>query len=398
MQYDFAVIGAGIVGLSTAWQLKQRRPSAKVLLLEKEVGPGAHQTGRNSGVVHAGVYYAPGSLKAEFCKAGLRATMKFCSEADIPFVRCGKLLVATDEIECQRMEALFDRANENGISVVQVGAEQLKRLEPNVAGRGAIHVRDTSIVDYALVARNMARRFLQAGGQILYGAQVTALDESDREIRVRIDTQGSVTTRFMVSCAGLQADRIARMLGIAMTFRIIPFRGEYYALSSRFSNIVSRLIYPIPDPELPFLGIHLTRTMNGRVTVGPNAVLGFKREGYGKVNVDLPDSVDMLRFKGFWRLIRRQGGNGIRELRNSLWKRGYLRQVQKYCPSIGLYDLRPHPVGIRAQAVKDDGSLVQDFLFAESDRSLHVCNAPSPAATSAIPIGAYIVDRVCERS
>ncbi|WP_028469462.1 L-2-hydroxyglutarate oxidase [Neptunomonas japonica] len=401
MTYDYIIIGGGIVGMSTAWQMQQRFPDKKVLLLEKESVYSKHQTGHNSGVIHAGVYYAPGSLKAKFCKAGVAATMEFCQQNDVPYDQCGKLLVATNALELERMNALFERCQQNDIAVELLDAEQLKVREPNIIGVGGILVKDTAIVNYQQVTTKMAERFIEMGGDARLNHKVVGLDESADEISVEAihnDEKVTFTGKFLITCSGLMADRTTKMLGIPTDFQIIPFRGEYYQLPAKHNKIVNHLIYPIPDPDLPFLGVHLTRMIDGSVTVGPNAVQGWKREGYGRINISLRDIWDMVTFVGFWRVLKSHIKTGIVETKNSLWKPGYLKLVQKYCPTLEVADLQPYPAGIRAQAVMKDGSLVHDFLFAESPRSLHVCNAPSPAATSAIPIGGYICDKILERT
>jgi len=395
--YDYVIIGGGIVGASTAWQLKQRRPDSTILLLDKESQFAAHQTGHNSGVIHAGIYYTPGSLKATFCKAGLAATIQFCQDNDIPFEQCGKLLVATDEIELERMQALFERSQENQLDVELIDAKELRCLEPNVVGIGAILVKSTGIVDYRQICERIAERFQELGGEVRLDACVTDLDEDTDSIAVSIEDGDTIHARYLVTCAGLMADRVTRMLDIDIDFQIVPYRGEYFRLPESKNDIVKHLIYPIPDPDLPFLGVHLTRMIDGSVTVGPNAVQGWKREGYGMVNIDPRDVVDMLGFPGFWKVAVKNLHTGISETWDSFWRPGYLKRVQKHCPSIRLWDLRPYPAGIRAQAILRDGTLVDDFLFAESPRSLHVCNAPSPAATSAIPIGAYICDKIAKQ-
>lgn len=395
--YDYIIVGGGIVGASTAWQLQQKYADKKILLLEKESAYSTHQTGHNSGVVHAGVYYAPGSLKAKFCKAGVAATLEFCKEQGVEYNQCGKLLVATNALEVQRMQTLFARCHENGINAELLDAQQLKEREPNIVGLGAIWVKDTAIVDYQAVTEKMIQRFIELGGDAKLNHRVVALTESAAEIRVDVQNNGNALvfrTAYLITCSGLLADRTTQMLGIKTDFQIIPFRGEYYQLPAKYNQIVQHLIYPIPDPELPFLGVHLTRMIDGSVTVGPNAVQGWKREGYGKVNISLKDIWEMIRFSGFWRLLRQHFKTGVIETKNSWWKPGYLKRVQKYCPQLCVDDLKAYPAGIRAQAVMSDGSLVHDFLFAYSRRSLHVCNAPSPAATSAIPIGGYICDKV----
>ncbi|WP_293264916.1 L-2-hydroxyglutarate oxidase [Neptunomonas sp.] len=401
MTYDYIIIGGGIVGMSTAWQMQQRFPDKKVLLLEKESVYSKHQTGHNSGVIHAGVYYAPGSLKAKFCKAGVAATMEFCQKNDVPYDQCGKLLVATNALELERMNALFERCQKNDIAVELLDAEQLKIREPNIVGVGGMLVKDTAIVNYQQVTTKMAERFIEMGGDARLNHKVVGLNESADEISVEAihnDEKVTFKGKFLITCSGLMADRTTKMLGIPTDFQIIPFRGEYYQLPAKHNKIVNHLIYPIPDPDLPFLGVHLTRMIDGSVTVGPNAVQGWKREGYGRINVSLRDIWDMVTFVGFWRVLKSHIKTGIVETKNSLWKPGYLKLVQKYCPTLEVADLQPYPAGIRAQAVMKDGSLVHDFLFAESPRSLHVCNAPSPAATSAIPIGGYICDKILERT
>ncbi|CCN49527.1 putative Aminobutyraldehyde dehydrogenase [Vibrio nigripulchritudo MADA3029] len=394
MQYDYVILGGGIVGVSTAWQLKQREPEAGILLIEKEQKLAQHQTGHNSGVIHAGVYYAPGSLKAQFCREGVEATKSFCAKHDIPVENCGKLLVATTPLEVTRMEALFERCQTNGIDVEMLNQEELKAREPNITGLGAIYVSTTSIVSYTQVCNAMAEEFTAMGGEIRYGAAVTALDENAERVEVEINQKERIQSSFLIACCGLMADRVATLMDLPVDFQIVPFRGEYYRLAPKHNQVVNHLIYPIPDPDLPFLGVHLTRMIDGSVTVGPNAVQGWKREGYGKLNFSVKDTLEMVQFSGFWRVLTKHFKTGLAETRNSWWKPGYLKLVNKYCPSIELDDLEHYPAGIRAQAVLKDGTLVHDFLFIESKRSLHVCNAPSPAATSAIPIGNYICDKV----
>lgn len=399
--YDYIIVGGGIVGVSTAWQLQQAYPNKSILLLEKESGFAKHQTGHNSGVIHAGVYYAPGSLKADFCKRGVERTIEFCAKHDIPVENCGKLLVATDDAEMERMNALYQRCHENGIEVELLDAVQLKLAEPNITGLGAILVKTTSIVNYTRVTEMMAKEFTELGGQVSLGTEVIAAKELPEEVQLTCKVDGQtlqLNGRFMITCSGLMADRMTKMLGIETDFQIVPYRGEYYLLDEKHNQVVNHLIYPIPDPELPFLGVHLTRMIDGTVTVGPNAVQGWKREGYGAVNFSLKDTWQMLNFAGFWKVTAKHLKTGLVEFKNSWWKPGYLKLVNKYCPSITVNDLKPYPAGIRAQAVMKDGTLVHDFLFAESPRSLHVCNAPSPAATSAMPIGEYICEKVIAKN
>ncbi len=392
--YDYLIIGGGIVGLSTAWQLQQRKPDSSIVLLEKESELAKHQTGRNSGVIHAGIYYTPGSLKAKFCKAGVEATMDFCRQHDIPVEQCGKLIVASNDEEHERMLGLFERANDNGLDVELLDASELRHREANIIGTGAIFLRTTGIADYSAIAAALGQQFERLGGEIRLNSAVSNLQESSDAVTATLADGQEISAKSLIVCGGLMADRLAAMQGIDIDFQIIPFRGEYYQLPPEKNNIVKHLIYPVPNPELPFLGIHLTRMIDGTVTVGPNSLQGWKREGYGRININVRDIFDMVRFPGFWNVLRKNFRTGLREIRNSIWKRGYLQQVHKYCPSITIDDLLPYQTGIRATAVKRDGTLVDDFLLIQTPRSLHVCNAPSPAATSAIPIGAHICDLV----
>nr|WP_299380390.1 L-2-hydroxyglutarate oxidase [uncultured Halomonas sp.] len=391
--YDFIIIGGGILGMSTAMQLIQTYPDRRMLLIEKESGPAQHQTGHNSGVIHAGVYYTPGSLKARFCFEGNRATKAFCEAHGIPFDVCGKLLVATDDVEMQRMRLLWERTEANGLERTWLTADELREREPNITGIGGMFFPSSGIVSYAKIAAAMGGEFEKAGGVIRYSTAVTGLEERANEVIVKTD-QGEFTTRHLVSCSGLMADRVVRMLGQNPGFTICPFRGEYYRLPPEHNRIVNHLIYPIPDPAMPFLGVHLTRMIDGSVTVGPNAVLAFKREGYRKSDISLADSAAMLTNPGILKVLKANLRPGLIEMKNSLYKKGYLAQVQKYCPSVTLDDLQPYPAGVRAQAVSRDGKLIDDFLFVNTKRTVNVCNAPSPAATSAIPIGAHIVEKV----
>lgn len=396
MTYDVCIIGGGIVGLATALKFTQAYPDADIVLLEKEADFGQHQTGHNSGVIHSGIYYAPDSVKARLCRRGVAETMAFCDAHDVPYDICGKLLVATDEAELGRMNCLYDRAAENQVEVEKLDAAELRRREPNISGLGALYVPSTGIVDYRQVARAMAGALHKTGRQIELNASVSAICETADGV---IITAGARhwRARHLVVCGGLQSDRLAKMAGLDIDFRIVPFRGEYYRLPPSKNAIVKSLIYPIPDPALPFLGIHLTRMIDGGVTVGPNAVLSLSREKYDKFAITPADVGAYLRFPGFWKLICANLQSGMTELGNSLSKRRYLAECQKYCPSLELCDLQPNPAGIRAQAVMEDGTLLHDFLFRETARMLHVCNAPSPAATSALPIGAMIAERLAQQ-
>ncbi|MFJ7142480.1 MAG: L-2-hydroxyglutarate oxidase [Pseudomonas protegens] len=393
MIYDFCIIGGGIVGLATAMEILKRQPGASLVILEKENVLARHQTGHNSGVIHAGIYYAPGSLKADLCKRGAEATKQFCSEHGIKFEVCGKVLVASNALEVQRMEALYQRSQQNGLKVERLDAEQLRQREPNIVGLGGLFLDATGIVDYREVCETMARVIRRDGGEICLSQTVTAIQESADSVTVN-SHGGSWQSKKLVVCAGLQSDRLATLAGVKIDHQIIPFRGEYFRLPASKNNIVNHLIYPIPDPELPFLGVHLTRMIDGSVTVGPNAVLGLGRENYKKFSINWRDVAQYASFPGFWKTIWQNLGSGTTEMKNSLFKSGYLEQCRKYCPSLEVSDLLPYEAGIRAQAVMRDGSLVHDFLFAQTPRMLHVCNAPSPAATSAIPIGSMIADKI----
>lgn len=391
--YDFIIVGGGILGMSTAMQLSRAYPDRKMLLLEKEDTLARHQSGHNSGVIHAGVYYTPGSLKARFCLQGNRATKAFCDEHGIRYESCGKLLVATNDLEMQRMQALWERTRENGLERYWLSGEELREREPNITGVGGIFVPSSGIVDYAEVTLAMGRAFERQGGEVLLSCEVTGIQERPNEVVVKT-RRGEMSARHMISCAGLMADRVVRMLGKDPGFTICPFRGEYFQLPAEHNRIVNHLIYPIPDPSMPFLGVHLTRMIDGSVTVGPNAVLALKREGYRKRDISLPDMATMFGHRGILQVLKKNWRPGMVEIRNSLFKKRYLEQVRKYCPSLTLDDLQPYPAGVRAQAVSRDGRLVDDFLFVNSRRTVNVCNAPSPAATSAIPIGEHIVAKV----
>jgi L-2-hydroxyglutarate oxidase len=392
MKYDFCVIGGGIVGLATAMKLLELNPGASLVLLEKERELATHQTGHNSGVIHSGIYYAPGSLKADLCRRGERATKEFCTEHEIPFVTCGKTLVATSPLELERMAALELRARENGIEAERLDEAELRRREPNISGLGALFVPATAIVDYRLVCAAMGRVIKAGGGEIVLGTEVTGIRETDGEVTISSRGLSWMADRLVV-CGGLQSDRLARLAGLAVTHQIIPFRGEYFRLPPAKDVIIRSLIYPIPDPDLPFLGIHLTRMVDGGVSVGPNAVLGFAREGYPKLSINLRDVAQYLLFPGLWKVLARYRKSVRAELAGSLLRSVYLKECQKYCPTLSVDDLLPYTAGIRAQAVTREGVLVHDFLFLESARTLHVGNAPSPAATSAIPIGEMIAGR-----
>ncbi|KQU02135.1 L-2-hydroxyglutarate oxidase [Rhizobium sp. Leaf453] len=396
MIYDFCVIGAGIVGLATAVEILRRSPDASIAVLEKEDGVGQHQTGRNSGVIHAGIYYKPGSLKADLCRRGAEATRQFCLQHSIPFETRGKLVVATSESQLPALAKLAVNGRANGVPLEIIGSQEMREREPNVAGAGAILVADSGIVDFSAICTALANLVRAQGGEIFLGAAIHLIREEGALVTV-----GSVDRRWqarrLVVCAGLQSDRMAHLGGLKVEHRIIPFRGEYYSVVPAKRTLVHHMIYPVPDPALPFLGIHLTPMIDGGLTVGPNAVLGLAREGYSRFSANARDMIDTAAFPGFWRLARKFGRSGIAEVRYSISKSLYLEQCRKLCPHLLEEDLTPRPAGIRAQAVTRQGELIHDFLFLETSRMLHVCNAPSPAATSALPIAELIVDRMMRK-
>lgn len=393
-QYDLIIAGAGILGAASAWQYLQRRPGSKVLVIDKESQPASHQTGRNSGVVHAGVYYPPGSLKARYCREGLEQTKAFCQQENIAWLQCGKLIVATDSCETSGLEALFLRSHENGLAPQWLDGNELKKREPAVRGEAAIFIKETAITDYPVITRSMLTKFENAGGCIQFNREVNEITEREGNILVTCADGQSVAATQFLNCAGLMADRLIAMQGLKTDFRILPFRGEYYQLPEKYNQIVNRLIYPVPDPQLPFLGVHLTRMIDGSVTAGPNAVLALAREGYSWSDVNLKDCWDSFTYKGFWPLAKRFWRSGFNEFQQSLRKSEYLKRVQKYCPQIQLEDLQPYRHGVRAQAVTESGELLHDFRFVQTPNTLHVGNAPSPAATSAIPIAKAVVEKL----
>lgn len=396
MRFDYCVIGAGIVGLASANKILEANPGASLLLLDKEERVAVHQTGHNSGVIHAGIYYEPGSLKAKLCRAGAHMTRAFCTEHQIPFEQCGKLIVATNAAEVARIDALYARAAANGLAITRIDQAELRDREPHITGIAALLSPETGIVDYTRVCEKLAETARLAGAEIRFGVAVDHIKEGPGSVEIGAGGDLWIARRLVV-CGGLQADRLATVAGLDIDFRIVPFRGEYFRLKPEKSEIIKHLIYPAPDPELPFLGIHLTRMIDGSVTVGPNAVLGLAREGYPKFSVDPSDAWSIASFPGFWKLIFANRKHALHELKGSLSKRAYLEECRKYCPSLELEDLLPYQAGIRAQIVTRDGKAFHDFLIKETDRMLHVCNAPSPAATSALPIGQMIAEKVTAR-
>lgn len=392
---DFTIIGAGIVGLAVAREILQREPWARVMVVDKEQTVASHQTGHNSGVIHSGIYYAPGSLKAKLGRDGNRAMVAYCQTRGIAHEVCGKLIVATREDELGRLSDLEDRAHRNEIETHRLNPSEARAIEPSVQCVGALHVPSTGVVDYSAVSTAFADDIRYAGGEIVLGQAIDRIESVDGA-RVLHAGATRLRTKRVVNCAGLQSDRVARLDGVRPRARVIPFRGDYWELKPERRHLVRSLVYPVPDPLLPFLGVHLTRGIDGSVHAGPNAVLSFAREGYGHFDIDLRDTFGMLIDPAFWRMAIRYAGAGAREYARLVQRNGVLRELQRMVPAITRDDLIPSTSGIRAQAVDDHGRLVDDFLLVESDGTLHVCNAPSPAATASLEIARVVVDRLME--
>jgi L-2-hydroxyglutarate oxidase len=392
-QADVIVIGAGIVGLATAYRLGQTMPELCIVVLDKETTVGAHQTSHNSGVLHTGVYYRPGSLKAATCREGKRALEAFCAAEGIPYEICGKVIVATVDEEVPRLETIFERGRANGARCELIGREQLAELEPHAAGVRALHVPEAGIVDFRRVAERLAERIVERGAKVVLRAKVTALS-AQRDTVVVTTNAGDFEARAVVSCAGLQADHVTSMSGAAPSAQIVPFRGEYYELCRDAQHLCKNLIYPVPDPDFPFLGVHFTRLVTGGVECGPNAVLAFAREGYGKTTLRIDELWESLTYPGFLRMAARHWRAGLDEAWRSLHKSAFVRALQRLVPEIRSEHLAPAPAGVRAQAVARDGTLVDDFLVQRSGRVINVENAPSPAATASLEIGKLVVERL----
>ncbi|MFD7611352.1 L-2-hydroxyglutarate oxidase [Streptomyces sp. NPDC059828] len=388
---DVLVVGGGIVGLSTAYALARSAPGTSVTVLEKESGPARHQTGRNSGVIHSGIYYRPGSLKARFAVRGAAEMVKFCAEYGIPHEVTGKLIVATDRDELPRLHALVQRGRENGIPVHELGPAQMAEYEPEVRGVAAIHVGTTGVCDFGAVAAQLAEVAGASGTRIHYGEEVQAVDRRPWGVAVRTSTGRIVRSKVLVNTAGLHCDEVARLAGDDPGMRIVPFRGEYYELTR--PELVRGLVYPVPDPAFPFLGVHLTRGIDGGVHVGPNAVPALAREGYDWGTVRPRELAATIGWPGSWRIARRHWRYGAGELHRSLSKRAFAEAVGRLLPAVTQDDLRPVAAGVRAQAVLRDGTLVDDFLIRQGPRTVHILNAPSPAATASLPIGREVARR-----
>lgn len=390
--YDVAIIGGGIVGLATAMALTARHTGLGLIVLEAEDKLAKHQTGNNSGVIHSGLYYKPGSLKARNCVEGREALYAFCAEHAIAHEKCGKLVVATSPEELPRLENLEARGHANGLQGIRrLGAEELKEYEPHVAGLAGLHVPDTGIVDYVQVAHTYAQLVEKAGGVIQTQTRLSGCRREPNELHLTT-TQGEIRCRNLINCGGLQSDRIARLCGIDPKLKIVPFRGEYYELVPEKQSLVKNLIYPVPDPAFPFLGVHFTRMIHGGIEAGPNAVLAFQREGYTRSSFRVSDMLEMAAYRGFWEMARKHWRMGMGEFHRSYSKGAFVKALQRLLPELREADVYPAGAGVRAQALEPNGALVDDFRIADSERMIHVLNAPSPAATASISIGRSIAD------
>lgn len=398
-KFDIAIIGAGIVGLATGYQLLKMRPDLNIAIFEKEQGPAQHQTGNNSGVIHSGIYYKPGSLKAQNCLAGKKELLEFCAQFGVRTQTLGKVIVVTDKEQTPRLEEIEKRGKANGVTLERVGTSRLREIEPHVEALEGLWIPECSIVSYREVAQKLAVEFQKMGGKIHFGEPVTSLATEQESIRITT-LHNEYETSQLINCAGLFSDRIARhILGKEkVPHRILPFRGEYYELSLEKSALVKGLIYPVPDPRFPFLGVHLTRMIHGKVEAGPNAVLAGAREGYKKSDLNVRDCLDVLTYPGFWKMATKYWRAGFYEMARSFSKKLFLRDLQKLVPAIEEKDLRPGGAGIRAQVVARDGKLVDDFSILEEKNMIHVLNAPSPAATASFSIGKQIAQKAIAKN
>jgi (S)-2-hydroxyglutarate dehydrogenase len=393
MTWDYAIAGGGIVGLATAATLSRTFPGAQIVLLEKEPSHSGHQTGRNSGVIHSGIYYKPGSYKARFAKAGAASMVKFCREHGIQHEVCGKVIVATTAKELPELEKLFQRGQENGLPVSKLSPAQVNEIEPHVRCLAGIRVPTTGITGYREVAQKYLELFQERGGEVRFGTEVQRISDDSEKLVIET-TKGACEAKFLINCSGLHSDRVACLAGLNPGAQIVPFRGEYYELVPQKRHLVKTLIYPVPNPEFPFLGVHFTRMIDGSVHAGPNAVLAFKREGYKKTDFDARDFFETLRFRGFRRLAWNNFGEGMKEIYRSLVKSAFVRSLQQLIPEVKAEDLIPCTAGVRAQALTPEGKLVDDFLLLRGRSALHVCNAPSPAATASLEIAAEICRQI----
>jgi (S)-2-hydroxyglutarate dehydrogenase len=390
---DFAIVGGGIVGLATAWRLRQQYPDASIRVFEKEPQVAQHQSGRNSGVLHSGIYYKPGSLKAQTCRAGKLAMEEFCRAEGIRFERCGKVIVAVDETEIPRLQAIYERGQANSVHCQHIDAAQLADLEPHASGVAAIHVPEAGIVDYPAVCRRLAEILTHGASGVTLSSEVMSIQVRSNEVRLTTRQQ-ELSAGCLITCGGLHSDRLVRLSGMTPPARIVPFRGEYYELLPDSRQLCRNLIYPVPDPNFPFLGVHFTRMVDGAVECGPNAVLALSREGYSWSHLRIGDLAASLTYPGFLKLAGKHWRMGLGEIHRSLSKAAFVRALCRLIPALKGSDLKPCRAGVRAQAVASDGSLIDDFLWLDAPRILHVCNAPSPAATASLEIGNQIAQRV----
>lgn len=395
-QYDVAIIGGGIVGLAAAYRILERFPNVRLVLLEKEVKVAMHQTGHNSGVLHSGIYYKPGSLKAINCREGKQAMEVFCQAENIPYEICGKVIVATSPEQLPALQILYERGQANGVRCRMIGPEELGELEPFASGMKAIHVAEAGIVDFVQVCNRLAGKIAEQGAVVMLGARVTAICEKTDSVIVQ-STKGDAETRFLINCAGLYSDRIVKMSGLRPAVRIVPFRGEYFKLKHDAESFCQNLIYPVPDPAFPFLGVHFTRMIGGDVECGPNAVLALAREGYRKADLNFTEALEALTYSGFLKLAAVYWKAGLGELWRSLNKAAFVEGLQRLVPEIKSENLELAPAGVRAQAVCPDGRMVDDFLIQETRRMIHVCNTPSPAATASLNLGRMIAEKLSIR-
>ena len=390
--YDIAIIGGGIIGLATAMRLTQEHPDQRVAVIEKEPVIAQHQTGHNSGVIHAGIYYAPGSQKANFCSTGGRLLRDFCDERGIQYEMCGKLIVAVNDSEIPGLEELHRRGTENGAEGLElIGPEELREHEPHVAGVRAIWSPNTGIIDFTKVSEAYSIEMQENGGDLLTNAEVRSMTRNGGSVHIET-TAGDVSATNVINCAGLRADAVAGMMGVDIGVKIIPFRGEYFSIKPERAGLVRGLVYPVPDPSLPFLGVHFTKRINGSVEAGPNAVLAWKREGYSKTSFNFGQALDVLTYPGFWRMSMKYWKTGLNEQHRSMVKSVFVKSLRTLVPEITGDDLHEPGAGVRAQAVDRRGGLLQDFSIAETEGAIHVLNAPSPGATSSLSISRYIVD------
>ncbi|MEO6132139.1 MAG: L-2-hydroxyglutarate oxidase [Saprospiraceae bacterium] len=397
MKYDVAIIGGGIVGLATAWKILEKQPGTKLVVLDKEAHVATHQSDRNSGVIHSGIYYKPGSAKALNCVKGAAMLVDFCREQDIPFELCGKVIIANAEHEIPGLDGIYQRGLQNGLSGIKlIDANEVKEIEPHCFALKGIWVPQAGIIDYRVVADRLSQLIVEGGGKVVTGFKVEKIKEDAHEIT--ISSEGDeIKSQMAIGCAGLYADHLARMAGLEPPHQIVPFRGEFYSLISDAEKLVRGLIYPVPDINFPFLGVHLTKRIQGGIEAGPNAVLAFRREGYKHMDVHAGELLEALRYKGFQQLALKHWRKGMEELARSFSARAFVKSLQKLVPEIRLRDIRRSRTGVRAQALDREGNMIDEYVVLQQDRMIHICNAPSPAATSCLSIGEFIAELASQK-